>query len=296
MRHKIVGIGEILWDCFPKGRQLGGAVTNFAYHAAALGHGGLIVSRIGRDALGQEILDRVDGLSLDTRYLQQDETFPTGTVLVEVDTEGQPLFTITEGVAWDFVAWVPTLGELARQVDVVCFGTLAQRAPVSRATIRSFLQATRPETVRILDVNLRQSFYTQEILKMSLQVATAVKLNDTELPEVIRLLDLNVRDSEETGARALLETFGLTCVCVTRGAGGSLILSPTEISEHPGVPVQVADTVGSGDAFTAVLAHHLLQGTPLQRINEASNRYGAWVASQVGGTPPIDASVVASVL
>lgn len=283
-QHIVVGLGELLWDLFPSGKQLGGAPANFAYITSLLGDKGIPASRLGQDALGENAIHRLRELDLPTEFIQKDADHPTGTVKVEVDRTGQPRFEISESVAWDFLAWTPQWQKLAQQADAVCFGSLAQRSEQSRTTVRRFLSALRKDTVRVFDVNLRQNFYTVEILAESMKLATVVKLNHEELPKIMRSFELENR-GEEDSARQLLSLHGMKLVCVTRGNGGSLLVSADERSEHPGFKVKVADTVGAGDAFTAALVHGYLRGTPLAQINEAANRVGAWVASQSGATP-----------
>jgi fructokinase len=280
----IVGLGELLWDLLPTGKQLGGAPANFAYITNLLGDTGIPASRVGRDSLGDEALQRLSQLGLGANFVQRDPAHPTGTVKVEVDRTGQPRFDISEPVAWDFLEFTPPWQQLASQADAVCFGSLAQRSAQSRSTIRRFLRAMRPEAVRIFDVNLRQNFYTAPVLAESMQLATIVKLNHQELPKIMRLFEWEHR-GEEASARQLLDSYDLKLVCVTRGNGGSLLISPDERSEHAGFSVKVADTVGAGDAFTAALVHGYLRGMALSQINDAANRVGAWVASQPGATP-----------
>jgi fructokinase len=291
----IVGLGELLWDLLPSGKQLGGAPANFAYITNLLGDTGIPASRVGRDSLGDEALQRLAQLSLRDAFVQRDPTNPTGTVKVEIDASGQPRFDISESVAWDFLEFTPAWQQLAGAADAVCFGSLAQRSPQSRTTVRSFLRATRLEAVRIFDVNLRQNFYTAEVLAESMQLATIVKLNHEELPKIMPLFGWEHR-SEEDSARRLLDSHHLKLVCVTRGNGGSLLLSSDERSEHPGFRVKVADTVGAGDAFTAALVHGYLRGTSLSQINDAANRIGAWVASQPGATPAVKPGGLAQTL
>jgi hypothetical protein len=186
----IVGLGELLWDLLPEGKKPGGAPANFAYHARALGDEGLPVTRIGADPLGEELRVRLAALGLPGSYVQVDPQAPTGTVHVALDSRGVPTFTITPDVAWDRLAWEPPLAALAARVDAVCFGSLAQRSTVSRATIRAFLSATRPGSLRVFDVNLRQSWWSPEILRDSLGCSSIVKLNETELPVVLQALGL----------------------------------------------------------------------------------------------------------
>jgi fructokinase len=290
----IVGLGELLWDLLPAGAQPGGAPANFAYIASLLGNKGIPASRLGQDSLGADAIRRLAELGLSTEFIQKDADHPTGTVNVEVDRAGQPRFEVAESAAWDFLEWTPQWQNLAQQADAVCFGSLAQRSERSRATIHRFLLALRRSTVRVFDVNLRQKFYSKEVLAESVKLATIVKLNHEELPKVMSLLDLETR-GEEASARQLL-SHEVKLVCVTRGSGGSLLVSADERSEHPGFKVKVADTVGAGDAFTAALVHGYLRGTSLAQINETANRVGAWVASQSGATPSLKPDGLAQTL
>jgi len=286
-RFTVVGVGELLWDLFPEGKQLGGAPANFAYMTSLLGDEGLVASRVGNDALGRSAARRLQRLGLKSSYLQVDSSHPTGTVRVSVDPAGQPTFEIAESVAWDFFQWTTEWHDLAEQADAVCFGSLAQRSPRSRATIRAFLGAVGQRAVRVFDVNLRQTFYSAETLHESLRLTDIVKLNQDELPAVVKLLGHPFED-EETSARWLRGSYKLKLICVTRGAMGSLLVSEKEKSKHAGCKVRVVDTVGSGDAFTAALIYHYLRRASLSTLNEAANRMGAWVASQTGATPARD--------
>jgi fructokinase len=280
--HIIVGLGEILWDLLPEGKKLGGAPSNFAYISTLLGDHGIVASRVGKDPLGQEVIRKLHSLNLDGSYLQIDEAHATGTVSVELDAQKQPHFNIHEHVAWDFLEYSEAWQNLAAAADAICFGSLAQRSPSSRATIRRFLRDTRAETIRIFDVNLRQFFYSAEILRDSLQLATIVKMNHDELPVLSRLLNLT--------HPAKIMTLGPKLVCVTRGAHGSLLMTEKEVVEHNGFHVQVVDTIGSGDAFTAALVHYYLRGASLVEMSDAANRMGSWLATQAGGTPIIHAA------
>jgi fructokinase len=294
-KKKIVGLGELLWDLFAHGMQLGGAPANFAYSANLLGDIGIAASRVGRDPRGEEALAHLQRHGLETGFVQRDAARPTGTVNVTVDARGEPAFQITEPVAWDFLEWEPSWQRLSQSADAVCFGSLAQRSPQSRETIHAFLAAMRPAAARIFDVNLRQAFYSAEILRDSLSLADIVKLNHEELPRVAELLGLQHDGSMESQARKLLETFNLKMLCVTRGASGSLSMTQAEVHEHPGFPARVVDTVGAGDAFTAALIHYYLRGSPLAAMNEAANRMGAWVASKAGAMPPAEAGILARI-
>jgi fructokinase len=290
----IVGIGEILWDMLPEGKQLGGAPANFAYHASQLGDSGIVASRVGTDELGKEIIETVSKLNLPTQHIQTDEIVPTGTVAIEVDQRGQPKYTITEEVAWDYLEWTNEWEVLAEQCDAVCFGSLAQRSGQSLHTIRRFLRATSCECVRVFDVNLRQAYFTADRINEGLLLADIVKLNDQELPHVMRLLGLK-NQNLKTNIRMLLETFGLKLVCLTRGHLGCMLMTEQKTVEHAGFKVKVADTVGAGDAFTAALVYHYLRGTPLEKMAEAANRLGSLVASKPGATPVIDKGLLAQV-
>lgn len=300
----VVGLGEVLWDVLPQGKQLGGAPTNFAYMSNLLGHHAVAASAIGNDALGEELLGCLKELHLDTTFVQVSREHSTGTVNVMLAPDGQPDYEIQKDVAWDFLAWTPEWQQVASRADVICFGTLAQRSALSRETIHAFLRASRPDAVRIFDVNLRQNFFSADVLAESLRLANVAKLNETELPVVIRILglatdnahDKNDVNNESTSAECLRRVFGLDLVCVTRGARGSLLVREGESDEHPGLNVDVVDSVGAGDAFTAALAHHVLCGSSLRVINQAANRMGAWVASQSGGTPRGDANVLAEIM
>ena len=284
----VVGLGELLWDLFPAGKQLGGAPANFAYITSLLGDRGIPASRLGNDRLGDEAIQRLGELGLSTEFVQRDAEHPTSTVKVEVDSAGQPRFELSESIAWDFFDWNAQWQKLAGEIDAVCFGSLAQRSERSRATIRNFLLGTRPDAIRIFDVNLRQHFFTAEVVGASMKLATILKLNHEELPRVMKLLGLEHRGLKESGHR-LRDEYELKLVCITRGTDGSLLISEKDSCEHPGFRVKVADTVGAGDAFTAAMVHGYLRGISLAEINEAANRVGAWVASEPGGTPAPEA-------
>ena len=291
----IVGIGELLWDLLPDGRQLGGAPANFAYTASVLGNRAAVVSRLGDDMLGEEARERCARMDLDVAHIQNDAAHPTGTVNVSVDDLGQPCFQIVEGVAWDFLEWNEGLQTLATKADVVCFGSLAQRRDVSRATIQRFVRATRESCLRIFDVNLRQSFYTPVILKTGFAMATVAKLNHDELPVVMQAVGLPTTNEDAADCELLLDHFGLQMVALTRGAHGSLLMSQKSRSEHPGFRIQVVDTVGAGDAFTAGMAHQLRRGASLDMVNELANRVASWVASNSGGMPEASPDAVARI-
>ena len=282
----VVGLGEVLWDLLPSGRQLGGAPANFAYCSYLLGSRALIASRIGDDELGRALRQTLTDRALSQQCLQIDCTQPTGAVNVQLDHEGQPKFEIAQPSAWDFLDFTESWKAVAHLADAVCFGSLAQRSPVSRRTILQFLDSTRPQTLRIFDLNLRQSFYSAEIIDSSLRRANVLKLNHEELPVLATLVDLDATD--DVGfCNDLINQFHLDLVCITRGGNGSLLVKQNEVHVHPGFRVKVKDTVGAGDAFTAGLVHELLRRQSLDGVNDTANRMGAWVASHVGGMPRV---------
>jgi fructokinase len=297
-RKTIVGLGEMLWDMLPGGERLGGAPANFAVMASRLGDRGVVASRLGKDDLGQRAFDALAQLPVDASFLQSDGEYPTGTVSVTL-AQGEPEYTIHEPVAWDHLTFTDEWRALAQQADAVCFGTLAQREGISRETIQEFVSATRADCVRVFDVNLRESFFSIDVILQSLTKATIVKLNETEVPRVLSLIGLGTATDEEDSLREaasrLLDRFPLQLVCVTLGAQGSLLMSRTAHHRHPGVPSVLKDAIGAGDAFTAALTHYYLEGAPLPVLNEAGNRWGSWVASQAGAMPPLPAETLASI-
>ena len=289
--YTIVGLGEILWDMLPAGKQLGGAPANFAYHAQALGAEGVVVSCIGDDDLGREILSQLDGLGLDCQYIAVDKANRTGTVTVKLDANGVPDFTIHENVAWDFIPLSAPLLELAARADAVCFGSLCQRSDVSRDTVRRFLEKTKPDCLRIFDINIRQSYYSKDIIGAMLDTSNVLKLNDDELPLVGELLD--IKGSESEILAELAARYELRLIVLTKGADGSRLYGPDGDSESKGVPPEkIADTVGAGDAFTAAVAVGLLNGNGLEQINAHANRVASFVCSQHGATPKLPDDLV----
>ena len=301
MAKNIVGIGELLWDLLASGPRLGGTVSNFSVMAARLGNHAVIASRLGDDQLGRDAIAGLSHLPADTGYIQTDPSAPTGTVTVELSAGGQPSYVIHEPVAWDFLECTPQWLQLAAEADAVCFGTLAQRDDASRMAIRDFIDATPDGCVRVFDVNLRKPFYSAELIRWSLERATLLKLNDEELPVVLGLLGIEAaadggeEAAELAGARALLKAFPLNLVCITLGSRGSLLVTREDHHRHPGIRIQVKDTVGAGDAFTAAMTHYYLQGASLAVLNEAGNRWGGWVASQPGAMPALDAETKATI-
>jgi fructokinase len=285
MSSKFIGIGEVLWDLLPAGRQLGGAPANFAYHARALGAEAWVVSRVGRDEAGRDLLRRLEQLGLRTDTVEEDPAAPTGTVTVEVGPDGQPHFTIHENVAWDRIAGEEGGRRAVAAADAVCFGTLGQRGEVSRRSIRALLRAAPAGSLRILDVNLREDHYSREVIEESLALASVLKVNETELARLAEMFGLP--DDERGRVAELAGRFRLRAVAYTGGGGGSLLHCEGRWSERPGQPVKLADTVGAGDSFTAALALGLLAGWPLDEVHRRASEVAAYVCSQPGGTPEL---------
>ena len=282
MKKIIVGIGEILWDMLPAGKQLGGAPMNFAYWINRLGGNAFMVSSVGNDALGGEILSRLNKIDIEEIFVQKSLEYPTGTVDVKIDDKGKPDYVIHENVAWDYIEWSDELQKLAKRTDAVCFGSLAQRSDVSRGTILRFLENVDKKCIKIFDINLRQDFYNKEIIKNSLAYATILKLNDEELPIVGNMFELTGDD--QTIIRKLIDKFDLEIVALTLGDNGSLLISKNDISEQKGIKVDIVDTVGAGDSFSAAIVMGLLEGETLEEINRSANELAAKVCTQKGGT------------
>jgi len=285
----VVGIGEILWDLLPDGKQMGGAPANFAFHARTLGAASVIVSAVGDDPPGREILAQLGSRGLEASGIATVSSAPTGTVTVALDAGGIPHYTIHEGVAWDFIPWTAGLGDIASRADAVCFGTLAQRSPVSGATIGSFLDATRPDCLRVLDLNLRQSYFSRDIVRGLLERATVLKLNDDEIGTVAGLLSL---PGPETRVLAsLLEAYPLTMIALTKGPTGSRLFGRGVDLSHPGFRVETEDTVGAGDAFTAALVTGMLRHKSWDEIGDRANRIAGYVCSRKGAWPELPAEL-----
>ncbi|MFZ0340045.1 MAG: carbohydrate kinase [Terracidiphilus sp.] len=301
--HLILGIGELLWDIVPDGMRLGGAPANFAVMAGRLGNHAAILSRIGRDDLGRQAIERLEPMPVDTSFVQVDPLHETGRVTVSL-AGGEPHYTIHEPAAWDFLDLSDKWVQLIERADAICFGSLAQRSQQARQAIQTLAAETSSTCIRVFDVNLREPFYSAEVVRESLELATVVKMNDAETPLVLDLLGLAVAEASgpvetlstseylRAAAERLLAEFpSLQLVAATRGSRGSLLVTRDEWDEHPGFPVKVADGIGAGDAFTAAMTHYLLRGASLATLNEAGNRWGGWMASQSGAMPALPNAV-----
>ena len=284
MSFRVAGIGELLWDRFPDGDRLGGAPANFAFHAGQLGAEARIVSRLGRDADGSRLIESLARQKLATNFIQRDPSHPTGLVRVEIK-EGQPTYLIENPSAWDYLELTGELKGLAATLDAVCFGTLAQRHPVSQRTIQEFVRLCPPKTLRLFDINLRHAFFTRETIEFGLSHATALKLNGEELVRIAALFGWP-SPREEALAR-IFKLFPLEWIAVTRGSEGCEIHTREKTVRSKAPKVTCVDAVGAGDAFSAALVTGLLNRLPLDKIADHANRVGAYVASQPGAMPPL---------
>lgn len=291
MNNIIVGMGEALWDVLPEGKKIGGAPANFAYHVSQFGLDSCVVSAVGEDKLGKEILDNFDEKQL--TYQIEQVPYPTGTVQVELDEAGVPCYDIKEGVAWDNIPFTPELEDLARRTRAICFGSLAQRSIVSRETINRFLD-TMPEGEdqwKIFDINLRQGFYTKEILCASMRKCNILKINDEELITLSRMFGWPGIDLEDK-CWILLAKFNLRMLILTCGVNGSYVFTPGEISFVETPKVEVADTVGAGDSFTAAFVAAILKGKSVADAHHLAVKVSAYVCTCNGAMPKLPEELI----
>lgn len=284
MNKIVVGMGEALWDVLPEGKKIGGAPANFAYHVSQFGLPSCVVSAIGDDALGKEIIENFTSKGLD--QLIAEVPYPTGTVQVEIDQTGIPLYDIKENVAWDNIPYTEHLDALAKRTKAVCFGSLAQRNVVSRETINNFLD-TMPkddDSLIVFDVNLRQGFYNKEILCKSMQNCNILKINDEELITVSRMFGYPGIDLQDK-CWILLGKYNLKMLILTCGINGSYVFSPGNVSFQPTPKVEVADTVGAGDSFTAAFIASILKGKSVTEAHSIAVKTSAFVCTQKGAMP-----------
>lgn len=284
MNKIVVGMGEALWDVLPEGKKIGGAPANFAYHVSQFGLPSCVVSAIGDDALGKEIIENFTSKGLD--QLIAEVPYPTGTVQVEIDQTGIPLYDIKENVAWDNIPYTEHLDALAKRTKAVCFGSLAQRNVVSRETINHFLD-TMPkddDSLIVFDVNLRQGFYNKEILCKSMQNCNILKINDEELITVSRMFGNPGIDLQDK-CWILLGKYNLKILILTCGINGSYVFTPGNVSFQPTPKVEVADTVGAGDSFTAAFIASILKGKSVTEAHSIAVKTSAYVCTQKGAMP-----------
>lgn len=290
MNEIIVGMGEALWDCLPEGKKIGGAPANFAYHVSQFGFDSRVISAVGQDANGEEILDVFQQRKL--KSVIEQVPYPTGTVQVTLDAVGVPQYEIKEGVAWDNIPFTDELRNLALRTRAVCFGSLAQRSVVSRNTINRFLD-TMPDIegqLKIFDINLRQNFYTKEVLCESMQRCNILKINDEELVTISRIFGYPGIDLQDK-CWILLAKYNLKMLILTCGTNGSYVFTPGEVSFQETPKVPVADTVGAGDSFTAAFTASILNGMPVPEAHKLAVEVSAYVCTQSGAMPELPAAL-----
>jgi fructokinase len=286
-RHlNVIGVGEVLWDMLPEGKKLGGAPCNFVYHCIQQVANGTIISAVGNDQNGKEILELLDSKGLPEDLIQVND-HPTGTVDVSLSDKGIPEYTIHENVSWDFISYSENTQQMVLEADIICFGTLAQRADVSRITIEKILKACKPGALVVCDINLRQHYYSHEIIQNSLELCNVLKVNEEELPVICEVLKITEEEDEDRVFQ-LMEKFNLKLVALTMGTNGSLLLTPTGRSYLPTPQVKVRDTVGAGDSFTAVMSLGLANGSRLEEFHKKAVEVSAFVCTQDGAMPVFD--------
>ena len=289
-KNIIVGMGEALWDVLPEGKKIGGAPANFAYHVSQFGLDSCVVSAVGEDKLGDEILSNFDEKKLN--YNIERVPYPTGTVMVELDAAGVPIYDIKQNVAWDNIPFTPSLKELAKRTRAVCYGSLAQRSIVSRTTINQFIDEMPQdnEILKIFDINLRQGFYTPEIITKSMEQCNILKINDEELVTISRMFDYPGIDLENK-CWILLGKYNLKMLILTCGVNGSYVFSPGKVSFVRTPKVEVADTVGAGDSFTAAFIASILQGKTIEEAHNRAVEVSAFVCTRNGAMPKLPAEL-----
>lgn len=284
MNDFVIGMGEALWDVLPEGKKIGGAPANFAYHVSQFGLPGRVVSAVGNDALGNEIIENFTSKGL--THLIERVPYPTGTVQVEIDQAGIPQYDIKENVAWDNIPYTEAVMNVARHTKAVCFGSLAQRNIVSRNTINSFLDAMphNNDSLIVFDVNLRQGFYNKEILCNSMRRCNILKINDEELVTISRMFGYPGIDLQDK-CWILLGKYNLKMLILTCGINGSYVFTPGNVSFQPTPKVEVADTVGAGDSFTAAFISSVLKGKSVSEAHRCAVLTSAFVCTQKGAMP-----------
>lgn len=288
MKRLVVGLGEVLWDMLPEGRKIGGAPVNFAYHAGQFGIDTMAVSAIGNDKLGEDTIAEMNGKHLN--HIFPSVPYPTGSVQVSLDEKGVPAYDIKENVAWDNIPFTNEIESVARNCQAVCFGSLAQRNAVSRSTIRKFIESTPSGCIRIFDINLRQNFYTSNVIHDSLELCNILKINDEEIMLVSRMFNYDSSNIENV-CRTIMEDFSLEMVILTCGTKGSYIFTKGGVSFMPTPKVNVADTVGAGDSFTGSFCAAILRGLPVAEAHKKAVEVSAYVCTQNGAMPEIPESM-----
>ena len=283
MSFRVTGIGEVLWDLLPSGPQLGGAPANFAWHARQLGAEVQVISRVGKDTYGRQVLQRFQDMGINSCAVQVDDRLPTGTATVFLDGGGMPQFTIHDNVAWDALAFTGEALAAVQRADAVCFGTLAQRSPAAASTVQQMVAATPVSSLRVFDVNLRRKFYNKKVVEQSLDLANVVKLNELEIAVLSPMFDL--RGGENQRIEHLARQFDLDAVALTRGEKGSLLYRAGDWSDIPGMPMDIVDTIGAGDAFAAGLVLGLLNKLALENVHRIAVDLARYVCSCSGATP-----------
>ena len=285
MKRYIVGLGEALWDVLPEGKKLGGAPANFAYHAGQFGLDTIAISALGEDALAEETIDALKEHGLN--YLMPRVPYPTGTVQVTLAEGGIPTYDIKEGVAWDNIPYTDEMAEIAKNARAVCFGSLAQRNKVSRESIRKFLADTPADCLKICDINLRQQFYSKEVLEDSFRLCNILKINDEELVVVNRMFGYEGLDMRQT-CEKMVQDYGLKMLVLTCGTNGSYVFTDDGLTSFQDTPkVEVADTVGAGDSFTGSFCACILNDKPVQEAHKTAVQVSAFVCTQNGAMPTL---------
>ncbi len=287
-KHTVIGMGEVLWDLLPDGKILGGAPVNFAYHAMQLGAVGVAVSSVGNDELGREIMDSVNSKGVENCIAVNDH--PTGTVGVTLK-DGKPDYTIYENVAWDFIELTPEAIKMLQQADAICFGTLAQRSAVSHSAIQKALKLVPENCLKVYDINLRQKYYSKELISESLSIADVFKINDDEV-ELFKHL-FGFEGSEIEVCKKIKETYSLEYLALTKGEKGSYLFHDSEVSFLPTPLVEVEDTIGAGDSFTSAMVMGILKQQPLNEIHRKAVDISAFVCTQKGATPILPEKILA---
>ncbi|MEG1723979.1 MAG: PfkB family carbohydrate kinase [Anaerovoracaceae bacterium] len=279
----VIGIGELLWDMLPQGKQLGGAPCNYVYHSLKLGCEAHIISSVGNDTLGLEAVRLVKDLGLDTSTIQITNKNGTGVVEVSLGDMGNVNYKIKENVAWDNIKWDSSMKEFAASADAICFGSLAQRNSVTQNTIFKFIEHSKISCLKIFDINLRQQYYSKDIIIQSLKKTDVLKLNETELQILANMLNYDMNSALDD----LLNEYNIRLIAYTKGSYGSIIKTKNYISEMKAPKIMVEDTIGAGDSFTATLITGMLMNIDINIVHNTASKLSAYVCTQKGATPQV---------